>query len=172
MPPLTDIVFSVDDLGAWGAGGAARQPTSANSIGYGGQALKVEYTASLNHAMLTSTTLTGGTAFSLDAAVIDGGVFGELYQPPFNIFGSITPSSLGGLVVEGLYVDTTGFPGTDGLTFILTGAAAQSIFTTLTVNGVDFTSASAAYTAGASTTWFWPGSHPFAGTGTYAGNFA
>lgn len=172
--PLTDIIFSTasDPLTGQGA------PANGAASGGGSTAKPVLAQIAAAGRGVASITITSGggsvtpsTPFSLTAVLIDAGVFGMLFEPPFNIFGSINPASFSGFLIEGLYVDTTG-AGTDGLTFILMGVAAQTLFTTLTVNGVPFTSASATFTPGASTTWFWPLSHPFASAGVFAGNFA
>jgi|TARA_R110000764_G_scaffold228242_1_gene318700 hypothetical protein len=83
-------------------------------------------------------------------------------------FGSITDGTSN--VYSGAAINDIYHIDTDKLYFTLAGSRANSGWTTMKINGISFTRASASYSSSSSTTWIWSSvsSHPFGSSGTRA----
>ena len=84
-------------------------------------------------------------------------------------FGSITDGTsnvYSGAAINDIYHIST----LNRLYFTLAGVRANSGWTTMKINGISFTRASASFTTSSTTTWYWSSvtSHPFGSSGTRA----
>jgi len=120
-------------------------------------------TTAYNPAPVISNT------FSIPGYILTSANLGSDTFGKDTISGSITPATYAGATIRQVktaYVDVPD-PGLDyTTTFALSGAHAQSLFTTITINGVTFTSASATFNG--SNQWEWESATgPLTATGTY-----
>lgn len=165
--PITEILFAggegLSSQGAAGPNGAGHYSLGARYVLSGG--------------VLIQDGVTPATEpFTLTAGTVDTDVFGYLNQNPF-ITGDVSPLLLVSETIAGLYSDNGAFPGTAGLHLIFFGTLAQSLFTSITVNGTTLLSSTATFSlntgpvAMPNSEWYWGASNPIPGTGSYAGSF-
>lgn len=174
--PLTDLYWSVDEFGAWdGGAGSGRAPGSAAALGYADRALLATLAPAGAGVILMSQVSTApgaAVSLSLTSAHLDGdtwGVYGDGahgFQAP----STVSPTTINGEDIYDLISGNNSDFAT-GFWVRLYGTLAQSLFTSITVNGVTYTTASATFSAGATTSWKWGGANPFEATGAIAGSY-
>ena len=134
---------------------------------YSLRATAAEVTTAYNPAPVISNTF-GIPGYILTSANLGADTFGK-----DTISGSISPTTYAGVSIRQVktaYVDVPD-PGFDyTTTFALSGAHSQNLFTTITINGATFTSASATFNG--TNQWEWESATgPLTATGTYGVSF-
>ena len=124
---------------------------------------------------IMSSTITGNASGGGSGGTTYSVTVGYSSVPAYNIYnygyntsiGSISPSTFtntGSAIVD-LYVLVAS--GTTELIFAISGSHPQNSFSTLVVGGVSYTSASASYSAGTLSQWYWTiTTNPFATIGS------
>lgn len=181
MPPLTDIIFDVDDLNP--GMGSAQSNTSGGVQPY----LVTTDPANIQEssgvllaaapALVTLYDQSGLATRLLTAAAYNSGI-GINTGYSSGTYGALSNTALSGntIVSIGTLLNTTPpDPSTDGFYVDISGASApaQNFFTSITINGFTFLTASATnfLQVGNESLWFWQSAFPISAGGIYAVTF-
>lgn len=155
MPPISEITWSVDENGMFAAGpGNSVEMLTAPANPGAGVLLTGPSTAANNYTLTAGFFNSGGGSFTIG------------YFPAVGI-GSLTPLLLNGFTISAMADSVSG--GGSSFALVVDGIAAQSMFSTITINGVTYNSSVAIFShpAGTFTQWAWIPANGLADGGIY-----